>query len=244
MSVFRLFDDDVELKNNRVYGVVIGIVTNLDDPDGLGRVKVKIPTRSDEYETTWARVTTPMAGSSMGIFFMPEVDEEVLLAFHEGNINQPIVIGRLWSSQSKPPASSTSDYFAGGKVKMRKIKTGGGSELIFDEESGKEKITLKTKAGAQILMDDENKKIEIKDSSGNNKVNIDGNGSTVSIDANTKVVIKVSSTTLTLQGTSVEIKSGGTLNIKGAMVEIKADSKMTLDGGGMMEIKGGIVKIN
>src|SRR3972149_536693 len=86
-----------------ISGVVPGIVTNNQDPDGLGRVKIKFPWLSDDNETDWVRIATLMAGGQRGGFFLPEVGDEVLVAFEHGDINHPYVIGALWNGVDKPP---------------------------------------------------------------------------------------------------------------------------------------------
>ena len=87
-----------------VAGPVVGIVTNNEDPGGLGRVKLFLPWPSDENETDWARVCTPMAGKERGIFFLPEVEDEVLVVFEHGDPRRPVVLGGLWNGVDKPPS--------------------------------------------------------------------------------------------------------------------------------------------
>ena len=102
MSISDLLDEGRQ-DRSRIYGVVVGIVTNNQDPDGMGRIKVKLPRISGEDESNWARVVSFMAGKEMGAFFLPEVEDEVLVAFEHGDINQPYVIGSLWNGVDAPP---------------------------------------------------------------------------------------------------------------------------------------------
>src|SRR4051812_31769405 len=85
-------------RTGRIYGVVVGVVTNNQDKEGLGRVKVKFPWLSDADESNWARIATPMAGASRGVFFLPEVDDEVLVVFEQGLVSRPYVLGGLWNA--------------------------------------------------------------------------------------------------------------------------------------------------
>ena len=85
--------------DGRITGVVIGIVTNNNDPDRLGRVKVRFPWLSGSTESHWARVATPMAGNGRGLYFLPEVDDEVLVLFERGDVRFPFVIGALVERQ-------------------------------------------------------------------------------------------------------------------------------------------------
>jgi uncharacterized protein involved in type VI secretion and phage assembly len=87
--------------DGRITGVVIGIVTNNQDPDRLGRVKVRFPWLSGGTESHWARVATPMAGNGRGLYFLPEVDDEVLVLFERGDVRFPFVIGALWNGKDQ-----------------------------------------------------------------------------------------------------------------------------------------------
>ena len=97
---------------SRVYGVVIGMVTDVDDPNAQGRVNVKLPWLPGENESFWAPVATLMSGGGRGSWFMPEVGDEVLIAFEHGDQNFPFVIGYLWNGVQKPPSN-------GGKYRNR-----------------------------------------------------------------------------------------------------------------------------
>ena len=85
MNLFDVLTDERDDASSRVSGVVVGVVTNNQDPEGMGRVKVKFPWLSDEDESNWARVAAPMAGKERGFYFLPEVEDEVLVAFEHGD---------------------------------------------------------------------------------------------------------------------------------------------------------------
>lgn len=216
-----IFAEDIQTRseqdNNKIYGVVVGIVTNNNDPEGLGRVKLSFPWRDCEQESYWARIATMMAGNERGTYFLPEVEDEVLVAFERGDINEPYVIGMLWNGKDKPPGDNSD-----GKNNVKKIKTKNGHELVFSDEEGKEKIEIKSKAGHTIVLDDAGgaEKIEIKDKSGSNSVVIDSVQNGITIE---------SSTSLKLKSQMIEIESGG-------MMKIKA--------GAVLTIEGSLVKIN
>lgn len=124
----------------RINGVVPGIVTNTQDPETMGRIKVKFPWLSDTSETDWVRVACFMAGAERGAFFLPEVDDEVLVAFEHGNIERPYVIGSLWSSVDKPPELNSD-----GKNNIKLYRSRSGHQITFsdDSEGKKEKSKLK-----------------------------------------------------------------------------------------------------
>jgi uncharacterized protein involved in type VI secretion and phage assembly len=92
-----------ETNRNRIYGVVVGLVSDVTDPDGLARVKVKFPWLDDETESSPAPIAAFMAGDKRGAYFMPEVGDEVLVAFEHGDPSYPYIIGFLWNGASRPP---------------------------------------------------------------------------------------------------------------------------------------------
>jgi uncharacterized protein involved in type VI secretion and phage assembly len=203
---------------NRINGIASGIVTNNQDPDELGRVKLFFPWLSDDNETDWARVVTLMAGSGMGSFFLPEVDDEVLVAFEHGDINCPYVIGSLWNGKQKPPETNSD-----GKNNIRKITSRSGHEIVLnDDDSGKqEKIEIHTKAGHKIVMDDSvgGEKIEIVDKTGSNKMVIDSMQNSINIES--AMQLKIKATTVEIEGTaSLTLKSSAIVTIQGLPVKI------------------------
>ncbi|MDL1973325.1 MAG: phage baseplate assembly protein V [Deltaproteobacteria bacterium] len=204
---------------NRIAGVVPGIVTNNQDPEEMGRVKIYFPWLSDDNETDWVRIATLMAGSERGSFFVPEVGDEVLVAFEHGDINQPYVIGALWNGVAPPPETNSE-----GKNNIRKIRSRSGHEIIFndDDTSQQEKIEIHTNAGHQVVLDDSagQEKIEIIDKTGNNKITIDS-----------------------VQN-SINIESAMQLKIKANMVEIEGTTSLTLKSNAALTIQGLPVKIN
>jgi uncharacterized protein involved in type VI secretion and phage assembly len=132
-------------------GVVIALVTSLDDPEGLGRIKLRFPWMRDEPETAWARVAAPMAGPQTGFFFQPEVDHEALVAFEHGDVNRPYVIGYLWNGADKPPAD---------EPLKRVLKTGKGHTITLDDQDGSEGITIEDSHGNKIVMSQDGITIE------------------------------------------------------------------------------------
>lgn len=201
----------------KILGVVVGIVTNNKDEDGkLGRVKVKFPWLSEDNETDWVRVSTFMAGSDMGSFFLPNVGDEVLVAFEQGNLNCPYVIGALWNGKAKPPETNSD-----GKNNIRKIKSKSGHEVIFNDEEKNEKIEIHTKAGHKIILDDTSgkEKVEISDKGGNNSLLINSATNSIAISSQMKLSIKAQTIEIEAGG-MMTIKSSGTLTIQGSLVKI------------------------
>ncbi|MEW9700881.1 phage baseplate assembly protein V [Paenibacillus sp. SI8] len=228
-----------DFASQKVGGVMVAMVTNNNDPDKLGRVKLKLPLQETETETDWVRIATLMGGKDMGSLFLPEVGDEVLVAFHLGELRQPFVIGMLWNPKNKPPAPTD-------KNDLRKIKSRSGHELTFNDKSGEESITIKTKKGQIIELVDKDDSIEIADQSGNNQILIKGGSAN-------EITVKSSATKITLNAKGdVSIESAKEIKIKSTQVNIEASATMALKAAasldiksdGIINIKGSLVKIN
>jgi uncharacterized protein involved in type VI secretion and phage assembly len=207
---------------DRQYGVVIGVVTSTKDDEGLGRVKVKFPWRGEEpggeAKSHLARVASLMAGKDRGMVFLPEVEDEVLVAFEQGDLNYPYIIGSLWNSEDKHPQPNSD-----GKNNIRKIKSRSGHEIIFDDDSEqkKEKVEIHTKANHQIILDDAagQEKIEIIDKTGSNKITFDSVQNSISIESTMQLKIKAQKIDIEAGGT-MTIKSSGILTLQGSLIKI------------------------
>ncbi len=122
------------------------VVTDNYDHDKLGRVKVKLVGEGNA-QSFWARVATPFAGRDRGAFFLPEVDDEVVVAFMHGDLRRPIVIGSVWNGVDKPPAIDSLDAHNN----LRLISSRAGQVLAFDDTAGEEKIEVATPSGGILL---------------------------------------------------------------------------------------------
>ena len=216
--------DDQQLENSEtIYGVVPAVVSNLKDPEKLGRVKVTFPWLAKESETDWVRVLSFYAGAGRGAFFLPEVGDEVLVAFQKGNINAPYVIGSLWSSKSKPPEKNDD-----GKNNVKVFQSREGHKITFTDDSRSKKLEIESSGGSTITLNDASgkEKIEIKDKSGQNKIILDATKKSVSIESGMKLDIKAKTitieaqTALTLKTAMLKAEASGIAAIKGSMVKI------------------------
>lgn len=198
----------------RVFGVVVGVVTNNRDPEGLGRVKVKFPWLSGKVESQWARIAMLMAGNECGTFFLPEVDDEVLVAFDRGDARSPYVIGALWNGVDKPPADN-----GDGNNNLRLIKSRSGHLIKLNDEDGKETIEIIDKSEKNsFVIDTANNSITI---SSEKDITLSATKGKIKLDAK-EVEIKssVDGSTKIEAGGGMDVKAGGTMNIKGATVNI------------------------
>jgi uncharacterized protein involved in type VI secretion and phage assembly len=131
----------------KIQGVVTGQVKSVKDPDQQGRVQISFPYLGGQNESTWAPVATMMTGGGRGSWFMPEVGDEVLVAFNQDDVAHPYIIGFLWNGQDQPPASDISPS-------VRRIQTVSGHKIDFDDRGDSQKITIKTNGGNTIEMND------------------------------------------------------------------------------------------
>ena len=242
----------------RVNGLVIGIVTNLNDPDNLGRVKVKYPWLTNDIESDWMRIAVPMAGQGRGMMILPEVDDEVLVAFEHGDIHHPYIVGSLWNNRDKPPLPS-SQAVESGKVNQRVFKTRKGHTVTFNDKDGEEQISVVSKSGHKIVLDDGGEKISIMDNSGSNSMIIDSAsnsmkikvGGDFSVEATGKITMKSTGAMnleatgdAKMKGMNASVEGTTKSELKGLTVSVNGSTQAELKGGAMVTVQGGLVKIN
>jgi uncharacterized protein involved in type VI secretion and phage assembly len=198
---------DQESPAGRIHGVVVGVVTNNQDPDGMGRVKVKFPWLSDVDESSWARVAAPMAGNQRGGYFLPEVNDEVLVAFEHGDVRFPYVLGALWNGKDAPPVTNSD-----GKNNVRMIKSRSGHVVKLNDEDGKETI-------------------EIIDKSQKNSIVIDTAQNTVTVTTDKDITLSATKGTIKLDAANVEITGSQSAKLKsGGTMDVEASSTLTVKG--------------
>ncbi|ETT33889.1 phage baseplate assembly protein V [Paenibacillus sp. FSL P4-0338] len=228
---------DSIMNEGRIFGVMVGIVINNDstnhaDKPGPGLVKVKIPLMGMP-ESNWARMASWMAGKERGAFCLPEVEDEVLVAFENGDVNRPYIIGSLWNGKDIPPETNKD-----GKNNIRLFKSRSGHVLQFADTKGEESITLTSAKGHVIKLDDKGgaEQIHISDKSGKNRIILDTKANKVSVSAGADIEISAGGK-LSLSAKSIAMKSSaGTAIEASAGMEVKAAASMT--------IKGSVVNIN
>ena len=164
-------------------GLACGIVKEIDDE--LGRVRVNLPWLPGENKTYWARIAAPMAGSGRGAWFLPELEDEVLLGFEMGKIDHPYVLGFLWSQTDKPPVSDSS---IDGKVRrFRSVKQ---HRLDFDDRDDSEKVLLQSSKEHALELEDSKKFVELR-SGGERSVRLDDDKKTITIKTAADPVIEM-----------------------------------------------------
>lgn len=183
-----LFDQSERaVQRNRLYGVYPALVADINDPDGQGRVKIRLPWLPDDGGgfSVWARIATLMAGKDRGSWFIPDVDDEVLVAFEGGDPRRPYVVGALWNGQDTPP--ETMD--GAGNNFIKSITSRNGVKITLDDNDGQEKMILETPGGQKLTLQDGPGKVEIVDSNGNS-ITLESSG--ISVVASAKVTVRAS----------------------------------------------------
>ncbi len=187
------------------YGLVIGVVDGLDDPDAIGRVRVKYPYRDDQL-SGWARLVTPMGGKQRGLFMRPEVGDEVLVGYEQGDPRRPYVLGAVWSSADDPPPDDGKPT----QNNLRLIQSRSGHRFILDDTDGGEQIVIVDKDGTRkIVIDSAGQSIQISCEAGDISLKapagqVSISAQSVSIQADAEVEIQADGA-LTLSGTTIGI---------------------------------------
>ncbi len=172
----------------RWYGVFPAQVKDIKDPDGQGRVKISLPWMPDSDNGTyevWARLATLMGGNNRGTWFIPDVDDEVLVAFEGGDARRPFVLGGLWNGKDSPPESMD----GGGNNYKKIIRSRNGVKLTLDDQDGQESFIVETPGGQKVTLKDGPGSVEVVDSNGNS-IKLESAGVTVT--ASAKVTVKAS----------------------------------------------------
>jgi len=191
----------------RFYGVVVAIVTNNKDPENLHRVKVRFPWLADSNESHWARVASPMAGGGRGAYFLPEVEDEVLVAFEHGSIDFPYVVGSLWNGKDAPPESN-----ADGLNANRTLRSRSGHVIRFGDKDGAESI-------------------EIIDKTGANRIVVNSKDNTITVESRSDITISSRTGKLTMNAVGIELNSKAGVKIQAsANVDVQASALMNLKG--------------
>jgi uncharacterized protein involved in type VI secretion and phage assembly len=252
-TVFNLMQPDGGQATNKIYGVVIGLVTSLKDPQKLGRIKVKYPwlpkLNGAEVESDWVRLATPSGGNGRGIYFSPEIDDEVLIGFEQGDPSYPFIVGLLWNGKDKPPAGTGEIFASDGKVNQRVIRSRTGHLIILDDTQGKEQVIIQDAGGKEsIVLDKAKKSITLKSDGdfvieaggkftvkSQNNIVFEATG-TFSVDSKQEATMKVSNNKMSVKMAGAEVS--------GLKVDVKAQTMASINGNAMVEVKGGMVKIN
>jgi len=195
--------------DKRYYGVVEGIVMEVMDPEKEGRIKIRIPRFDEETIFEYCPVRQFYAGNGYGAFFVPEAGDHVLVAFVQGDMRLPIVLGGLYSEKDKPPSDRQKDK------DQKMIRTKAGHELLFDDSEQERRIRITTAAKHVLDLDDKDKKALIKTTGGHQLVLDDAAGTiTVKTSGGQSMVLDGHSGTVTITGATIVLE-GSTVKVGG-----------------------------
>jgi uncharacterized protein involved in type VI secretion and phage assembly len=216
------------------WGPVAAIVTNISDPDNEGRVKVKFPWLSDDVESDWARLVGTGAGSERGFFCLPEINDEVLVVFEQGDMDRPYVIGDLWNGEDEPPLS-VNEAVESGRVHKRIFKTRVGHMLTFIDDGSDEGVILETAGGHKLVLSDDQQKV-VLETSGGHVLTLDDGGSEVSVESTANMTLK--------SNANLTIEANGNLELKGQSFSLNSNSMGEVKSSGVLTVQGSMVRIN
>jgi uncharacterized protein involved in type VI secretion and phage assembly len=198
-----LLVDLTERMRDRFYGKYRGLVTNVDDPDKLGRIVAQVPEVFEEQETPWAMPVVPFAGAGHGLVLLPEVGDGVWIEFESGDPSRPLWTGCWWGDDELP---------APGGTKTRALVTAAGHKLVLDDDGSE--VQLLHAGGAELKMTDDDITITI----GGAEVKMTSSDITISIGASE---IKLTASDLTLKSGGAQVKlAGAAVNINNGAITV------------------------
>ena len=213
---------EAEERADKIYEPVIGVVVDNKDPDKLARIKVKFPSLPGDDSSKWAPIVALGAGADRGWFFLPEVDDEVLVMFEHGDFNRPVAIGAIWNGTDKPADKND------GANERRTIVSRCGSKIVFDDDKGT--ITLEDGGGEGTFTITTENKIIIESKSGD--VCAQAPAGDVNVVAN-EIKLEADSS---LKCEAATASPSGFLNAG-------ADGKVTFKGDSMLDVSGMLVNL-
>ena len=233
-----------------IHGVMIGVVVENNNKKFPGMVKVKIPTRDNKRNTLqWMKVVSIMGGKNWGSYCIPEINDEVLIAFENGNINNAYVIGSIFKNDSQLLTDSYTD-----ENYKKVFLTKGKNQISVNDEQDKQSICIKTNNGHCVCLDDEKNLISLIHEKSKNFVKINTENGTIEVNAQSKLTIKINGIKLELIGDSgkvslncdsLNIQASQNISIDGQAVKIKstsldmsASTSAKLAADGITQIKG------
>jgi uncharacterized protein involved in type VI secretion and phage assembly len=177
---------------SRYFGLYPAFVSDIVDPDRLGRIEVRLPWLGADGDgvRAWATLLTPYAGDGQGLEILPEVDSQVVVAFEAGDLRRPYIVGACWNGQASLPEAPARPN------NKRLLKTRAGSLLEFDDSSGSARVTLSLASGSKLVLDDGAQEVKL----------VHQNGCTLKMDASGNVTVTA------LSAMTINAPSGLTVN--------------------------------
>jgi phage protein D/phage baseplate assembly protein gpV len=218
-------------------GVVVAVVDDVNDPEKTGRARLRYPWLDDTYVSGWARTVQAGAGKDRGALVLPEVGDEVLVVFEQGDFRRPYVLGGLYNGVDQPGSQSIPVVDGGkGTVNRRSVVSRRGHRIdLLDDDGRAEGITLASADG----------KVSLELDATGTKVTVHSDG-TVLIEGTQGITVDSASAKLELKGGQISMTAtqGITVDGGGGPVKVASSSQLELQGGAMASLSAGLVKIN
>ena len=284
MTLARVLSELASEKNqsgrssaSRQQGGMIGVVVDNKDPEDRYRVRVSFPWLSDQYtkDTTsdgsdskvqsfWARIASPLASNDYGAFLLPEIDDEVIVIFEDGDFSRPIVVGCLWNGTNKviekvkvsPDDTETqiSNNNQGGKNDFRMFRSRCGNQITFQDKEGEGAISLRSAKSAELCLDDKDgsERIRLYDKDHTQWLEIDTANKSITLETDTGDILIKAKNKITVDCKDLEVTVGNstTVNSKTSIkvdtkdMESKASNTYKIEGSSSVTIKGGKIDLN
>jgi uncharacterized protein involved in type VI secretion and phage assembly len=215
-------------------GVVIALVKDVKDPDGQGRIQLEYPWLSGKNQSAWAPLAVPLAGKKRGMFFMPEVGDEALVAFEHGDFDHPFIVGFLWNGVDVPPESGIDTH-------VRRLWTVSGHVVDFDDRDGKQAITITTQGGQKIEMKDNDPVITIALKQNGHHIDLKESEGTITIATKNGQSVELSDQPGTI---TLKVASGNEIAIEPARVAVSAlGTTISVDASGVTVSAPGMLNV-
>jgi uncharacterized protein involved in type VI secretion and phage assembly len=200
----------------QLYGVCAGLVEDNDDPEHEGRVLVRFPWLDDTTVSDWCRVSQLYAGNGYGALFVPEKQDEVLVAFVHGEMAEPMVIGGVYNGKDKPAGYHDSKANKDPKL----IRTKGGHQILLDDGSQSKQVAITSNGNHAVVLDDQNKVVRVA-SSGGHEIVLDDGAQTVRVKSATGAKIEIDATgKVTITGTTEVDVNAPAIKLTGATIAL------------------------
>ena len=236
----------------RLDGVVVAQVSDASDPQHQGRVKVTFPWLSDDYVSDWARTVQPGAGKDRGWYVLPEVGDEVLAAFEQGDIRRPYVLGGLFNGTDTPKSGPIDDVDSGsGAINRRSMVSRRGHRIdLLDQDGKKEGVSITTRDDTlRLVLDATGSTVTVhSDGSvtveGKNGVTVDAGTGSLQMKGGDISLKATNGVTVDGGGGAVKVTAGSELNLSGVTAKLAGSGQTEVSGGATTTITGGLVRIN
>lgn len=209
----------------KIPGVVTAIVTDVNDPEKLGRVKVNFPWLADQNSSAWTFMVQVGAGGKRGASFLPEVNDEVLVAFDHGDMGHPYVLGLVHNGVDKPLLGDDLVDATSGAVKRRGLVSKHGHALLFFDDPSKD--------GTALMTGDHNLRISLN-----------AGQTTIKVTSSGKVLIEGTSDVVVKSSANVTVEAQQTLTLKGQNVAINAQQSASINANADVTVAGNPIKLN